>query len=128
MPAWAGLWNGVYQEDHSLIGLTNPGRRLARAIGRQRQTARVYNELLRTLVTDDVGSTAASTITRAAAESGADPGMSLGGVRSIETVAVINRAVTVDDETAILRDIDNDHTPTFPTEKSGNSGGGKLGF
>jgi len=119
MPAWSGLWNGVYGADHSLIGTTNAGRRIRRAL--RGVSSLKYKTLLRTFVTDDVGTTATKTHTRIVASDA-------GGVRQIETVTDVNRALTAADETAILKDVDGVHTPTFPTEKSGNSGGGKLGF
>lgn len=123
MPAWSGLWNGVHGDGHTLLAHSNPGKRLSRAL--RGMTARKYKEILRTLVTDDVGTTAAASHSRLLHSTDS---RELGGVRSVETVTDVNRAVTAADETAIVADIDGDHTPTFPTEKSGNSGGGKLGF
>lgn len=123
--AWSGLWNGVYQENHALIGVPSVRRRVGRAL--RGMSSKFYNEIVRTFVTDDVGSAAAASHTRIAAQNPNDIGTS-GGVRTVETVTDISRNLAAADETKLLADIDNDHTPTFPTEKSGNSGGGKLGF
>lgn len=127
MPAWSGFWDHVHSGGHSLIGRPNhaAGRRLSRAL--RGMTALKYKELLRTLVTDDVGSAAVATHTRIEAPA-PFASMAHGGTRGIETITDINRNVEAADETAIVADIDAVNTPTFPTEKSGNSGGGKLGF
>jgi hypothetical protein len=131
MPAWSGLYNSVHGVDYSLIGVANPFRRLRRVFG-ARASALKAKEIVRTFVTDDVGTTAAWTHKRVGAQTGAvstEIASSLGGVRSVETVTDINRALTSADETALLLEIDAVHTPaSWPTEKSGNSGGGKLGF
>lgn len=130
MPAWSGLWNGVYQEAYSQIGVANPLRRMRRMF-RHNIPANKQKALLRTMITDDVGTIATATHTRIQSEQGdnsVDIGASLGGKRVIETVTDINRAVAAADETAMLKELDDVHTPVFPTEKSGNSGGNKLGF
>lgn len=130
MPAWQGGWTGVFGADHSLIGVANPMRRLRRAFG-NRMSSLKARQLLRTFVTDDVGTTATKTHKRVAVQvagTSGEIGASLGGIRGTETVTDINRAATAADETAILLELDALHTPTYPTEKSGNSGGGKLGF
>lgn len=125
MPAWSGLYDGVYTTPYSTIGTPNTGRKLRRAL--KGMTALKYKQILRTFITDDVGTVATKTHTRIAAQDVTDRA-SLGGKRVISTVTDINRAVTAGDETALLVDVDGVHTPTFPVEKSGNSGGGKLGF
>lgn len=130
MPAWSGLWNGVYQENYAQIGTAQQMRRLRKIFG-NRMVSLKARELLRTMVTDDVGSTALATHTRITSQTGStsyDVGATLGGKRLIETITDINRAVAAADETAILKELDAVHTPTFPVEKSGNSGGGKQGF
>lgn len=125
MPAWSGLWNGVHTDGHTLTGVANPQRRIRRSV--RGMVAKKFQEILRTFVTDDVGSPAVASHTRVAADTPFAVGLG-GGVRAIETVSDINRNLTAADETALLLEVDNDHTPTFPVEKSGNSGGGKLGF
>ena len=125
MPAWSGFWDSVHTGGHSLIGRKNAGRRLARAV--RGLASKAQKELLRTLVTDDVGTAAAASHTRIAAMTPFNY-PTAGGVRTVETVTDISRDVEAADETSLLLDIDYNHTPTFPVEKSGNSGGGKLGF
>lgn len=127
MPAWSGLWNHVYTEGHSLI--SRPGNAAYRKLSRSLRgmPALKFKEIVRTFITDDVGSTALATHTRLSAPTPFDA-LAHGGVRQVETVTDINRVLTAADETQLLVEVDADHTPTFPVEKSGNSGGGKLGF
>lgn len=124
MPAWSGLYDSVHGVPYSTIGVVNPQRRLRRAL--KGLVALKTKRILRTFVTGDVGSTATQTHSRIHYPSLVNP--SLGGKRSVETVTDINRALVAADQTSMLADIDGVHTPTFPTERSGNSGGGKLGF
>lgn len=127
MPAWSGLWNHVYTDGHTLIGRREHAayRRLSRSL--RGMTAVRAREIVRTFITDDVGTTALASHTRIAAPAPFNS-TAHGGVHGIETITDINRALVAADETALLLEIDADHTPTFPTERSGNSGGGKLGF
>lgn len=124
MPAWSGLYDGVHGVPYTTIGTANAYKRLRRAV--RGRPALGFRKLLRTFITDDVGTTATQTHPRINAPNEVNP--NLGGVRQIDTVTDINRAATAADETALLKEVDNSHTPTFPTEGSGNSGGGKLGF
>lgn len=127
MPAWSGLWNQVYNEDYpgSAVRITpNARRRLRRA--EKGLGSLAQREILRALVGAAVGGTASKTHTRINAPDLVNP--SLGGVRVIDTITDINRATVAADQTNITLELANVHTPTFPVEKSGNSGGGKLGF
>lgn len=125
MPAWSGLWNGVFNETHSLIGKPNVGRRIGRAL--KGVTSAKYKELVLTLVNGAVGDTALATHTAITAQD-VNNKASLGGVRAVETITDINRATVAADATTINNDIIKETSPTFPVEKSGNSGGGRLGF
>lgn len=126
MPAWSGLYDSVHPGGYSLYNnIPNPARRLRKAV--RGMGAIKLKKTLRTFVTDDVGTTISGSHSRVIAGTPFDA-PSNGGKRTVETVTDINRAATAEDETALLKEIDNSHTPTFPTEKSGNSGGGKLGF
>lgn len=125
MPAWSGLYNGVHGVDYSLIGTQNGSRRLGRALAGSE--ARKINKIVRGFVTGDTGTVVSGSHSRIVAYTPLTG--YLGGVRQVETATDINRALTAADKTALLVDIDHVHTPApFPTEKSGNSGGGKLGF
>lgn len=126
MPAWAGLWDGIYMQPYSQIDKPNPGFRLRRAM--KGVTANKYKTVLKVLVDGAVGDPALKTHPRIVAGT-PFAGSTLGGKRVIETVTDVNRVTVAADITQIDSDILFVHTPTpFPTEKSGNSGGGKLGF
>lgn len=126
MAGWSGLYDGVHGVPYSTIGVPSVNRRLRRAL--RGMPALKKREILRTFVTDDVGTTAAASHTRIIATAQFDQ-MALGGVRAVETVTDINRTITAADETELLVDIDGSHTPTFPREASGNSGrSGNIGF
>jgi len=127
MPAWSGLWNHVYTDGHSLTRRphNSASRKLNRAL--RGLTAKAYKEIVRTFVTDDVGSAAFASHTRVAAPAPFNS-TGHGGVHAIETINDINRNITAADETNLLGSVDGVHTPTFPADKSGNGGGGKLGF
>lgn len=126
MPAWTGLWDGIYGQPYAQIDKPNPGFRLRRAL--KGVTARKYKTILKVLVDGNVGDVATATHPRIQAGVQFDNG-TLGGKRVLETVTDVNRATVAADQTQIDSDILFAHTPNpFPTEKSGNSGGGKLGF
>ena len=126
MPAYSGLWDGVYNTPYPGTTIApNAQKRLRRALKGLGSLAQ--QRIVRTFITGDVGSTATKTHTRVHGQL-QTPNPSLGGVRTLDTVTDINRALTADDQTTILAAIDNVHTPTWPVELSGNSGGGKLGF
>lgn len=129
MPAWSGLWNDIYPEGYSGIRRTNnaASRKLSRAL--RGLVALKYKEIVRTFVTDDVGTTAFATHTRIPVQmivNGAAVG--LGGKIYAEVVSDINRTLTAGDETELLKDVDGRVSPTFVADKSGNGGGGKIGF
>jgi hypothetical protein len=71
------------------------------------------------------GQAALSTFKRVQARNGDD---TLGGVRTVETRSIVNRVTSAGDKTVIDNILKGTSKPTYPTEKSGNSGGGKLGF
>lgn len=125
MPAWSGLYDGIHMTPYTAIGVAQPQRRLRRAV--RGLVALKLKKTLRTFITDDVGTTITATHSRVPAPAPFSPGMN-GGKITAEVVTDISRAATAADETALLLEVDNLHTPTFPTERSGNSGGGKLGF
>ena len=126
MPTYSGLYNQIYGENYTGPTITpNALRRLRRAF--KGLTSLRNRQILRTLITNDVGTVATKSHVRLAAQDNTNIA-SLGGKRTVEVVSDINRAVTAADRTVQLTNLDNVHTPVFPIEKSGNSGGGKLGF
>lgn len=92
---------------------------------------RALREVLRTLVNENVGGTALDTYTRITAPNGLTDADELGGLRSVETVTTVNRATTATDRTYLNTHIIDRHfianPSSWPTDLSGNGGGGKLG-
>lgn len=118
MAAWSGLWDGVFSGGHSLLVNKCNLRNLVANHMRKRGMAK-DRELITTLLGAAAGETASLAEKRVAAVAG---GENLGGVRTIETNTIINRATTAADVTAMndyLSNI-NDRAPTYPGDKSGN--------
>lgn len=124
MTAWSGLYNHIHGVDYTPIGTVNAFRRLRRAVRGHSKQTRILRALMTALDGVAAGGTAATTMTLPSAET--DSAL-LGGVRTI-TTSTSSRATVAADVTAINAAIAGLHTPTFPREASGNSGGGKLGF
>lgn len=116
MTSYSGLFNdngGSY----SLIQDKIPSRNLARILARK-NGFRKLRELFDTLIGAASGGTAAASFARI--ENDADNG----GVRTIETVSVINRASTADDITALKEIVVNvkRYPDPYVVDASGNGG------
>lgn len=106
---------------YSLLVNKMPSRaRIQRVIGTE--GARRFRELFDTLIGANTGGTALATYRRIAGETSAQIG---GGVRTIDTVTVINRASTAADVTALKEFTVNvaRRPTTYPRDLSGNGGG-----
>ena len=125
--SYSGLFDGHYGTPHTLLA-DNPGNlevRLSKIVANT-EGSRRDKELLLTLIGASAGSTAAASYTRAQAPVGLTDGAALGGLRTIETVSVLNRATTSDDVTRLKANVDRKFAPTsYPADASGNGGGGK---
>lgn len=104
-------------------------KRLSRMM--KRQATRKISELLDTLIGAAAGSTASASVKQV--DHDADPGNPVvnGGVRTINTVSLINRATTAADVADLksfltIGGSEAQRDPTYPTDASGNGGGGKL--
>jgi hypothetical protein len=87
----------------------------------------VYNRVIRQLAAGNVGGTASGSYVRVSAPT-ADALTSLGGVRTVETRSVINRATTAADQAKIDKDLLFNMRPIWAADKSLNGGGGKGGL
>lgn len=111
MPAWSGLFDGVYNESYvpqftRIAPFENVINRLVRSMGHNAAV-----ELLDTVLGASAGGTAAKTHTQILAkEAGVDEGYGYGGKRTIETVTDINRATTAGDVTALKNMLTNRYT------------------
>lgn len=91
-----------------------------------------YRRVMRALLGASVGGTATETVARVSAPAGLTQNNQLGGARAIDTITIINRATTAADLTAMQAITDRTYNmaPTianYPTDPSGNGGGGKVG-
>lgn len=126
MASWSGLWNDEHGEDHALLVDKTSIRKRASLLFRQRG-AGVLKELMLTLNGAAAGSTALLTRTRVEAKVGLTE--ELGGVVDIETVDLVNRVTTAADKSDIDTVLSESREPSsYPTDPSGNAGGGKLGY
>ncbi len=102
MPAWSGLWNGVYNTDYAftdarIAPFERIINKMVRSMGHEG-----FVELIDTVVGASAGSAALKTHSQLKAkEDGPSEGYGYGGKRTIETVTVINRNSTSADVTAI---------------------------
>ena len=127
---YSGLWNGSHGEQHTPLGNTvnveNIYRKLGTMFGEDasNENAKV-RELLITLVGGAVTDTASTSRKRRTALQSLSDNLQ-GGVVPIETVYDINRATVAGDATRLTAALAMSTKPTYPTDASGNGGGGKL--
>lgn len=108
-------------------------RRMSIVLGPR--AARPLRAVMRALNGAGVGATASASYKRVKAQNGITDFFKTGGAVEIETVEQINRATTADDQ-AYINSLIFDNVPSekptipggYPTDASGNGGGGKLGF
>lgn len=125
MPAFSGLFDGVHTTPH-VLDETEPGEKRLSHVLRE-QGMRVIKELMLTVNGTVVGSTALAQNTRAAAFSSPGAAPLGGGLRTMETKDLINRATVAADTTRIGDMLAEIFAPaTYPPDLGGNGGGGKL--
>lgn len=115
--AYALHGNRSSQERRIAIHLAKPGYRGMRRV-------------IRTLLGAAVGAAATETHSRIVAPAGLTQAASFGGARQIESVTDVNRVTTAADLTYVQGVVDrvyNANPTSYPTDLSGNGGGGKEG-
>lgn len=125
MPAWSGLWDGVYAQPYAPI---NQRMTLPRRVGMTyaRDGMKINAAIGTALNGSAVGGTASATHRRVEAVQ-ANAAFNLGGKRTVETQTLINRATTSADETALDALFAAKFAPTtYPVDRSNNGGGGKT--
>lgn len=125
MPAWAGLWDGVYMQPHAL---RNDAGSALRGVARLMapQAMRAYGRIGDMLTGSVLGSVVQESIAQVVATR-AD-GANLGGKVAIAPTVIINRVTTAQDEAILDAQLTPSFAPSpYPVDKSGNGGGGKLG-
>ena len=123
MPAWSGLFNGEHGENYALLHNVTPLRGTLARLMRKRGMA-VNRELIDELLGAAAGAnTALVNIARKTAEQGQQS-----AVATIANQTLVNRVTATADITAIEAILNTSFAPsTYPTDASGNAGGGKLG-
>ena len=89
---------------------------------------RTFRRLLIALTGATAGGTATETQSRVQAQQSMFQATDMGGLVPIETINNISRVTTAADVTNINAMLTRSPVITFPTEVSGTSGGGKLGY
>lgn len=127
--SYSGLFNGVYGENHSLIRNENAtaGTGIARVVAKRMYSRGKLGAIMTALVGAAPGQNATSTHKRVAAARNLEENVQ-GGVREIETVTHVNRNTTAQDVTDVEAFLSQSSQPSYPTDPSGNTGGGKLGY
>lgn len=129
MPAYSGLWNGVYAENHSLQFNRSPlNRRISQALRRRSLT--VLREVIDTVSAgQSINGAAAVTYKQRAGDPLPGNAVSGGGRAVIEDVTKISAAssTTAAQVTQVDGLVDFKSAPsTYPTDASGNGGGDAL--
>jgi hypothetical protein len=131
MPAYSGLYDGVYGSPHTLLADTvaigSDYRKLGTMFGKRPYGRAVLRELIKTLTGAAAGSTATATHKRVQATVN-QAGVDGGSVVPIETVTSVNRATAAADTTRIDNALVIGTKPTYAADRSGVGGGAKLGY
>ena len=124
--AYSGLWNGVYNVNHSLSGAESTKIRqlgkLLKSIG-----GKVFEEKVVTLNGVDVAGTPTASVgyNRVTADStGPGNGPYGGGTVAGETKSLFNAATSTTTQAAITAAMSYDSGPTYVADKSGNGSKG----
>lgn len=126
MAVYSGLFNGIHGEDYALLVNKSSLRKRLSLLFRQRGNGVLKEKLLTLLADSTPASTASLTRTRVQARQGLSA--NLGGVVPIESASLINTAVVAGDVTDMNSILNETRIPTYPTDPSGNTGGGKAGY
>jgi hypothetical protein len=130
---YSGLWNGHYNENYALIAQTRikgeEFRKLTTPFARRIYSHGALGEIIATLVGAAAGEAASLTHKRVTARQNLSQNVQ-GGLVAIETFSDVARVTTADDATAIIAALQQQSTPTYVVDRSGNgsTGRSKLGY
>ena len=131
MASYSGLWNGVYGTPYSIqVNRASEIRQIGRVMKR-RSTVRMRKVVDTVVAGSSINGGAATTYKRAS--STVDPGNAIvnGGLRTIDTVTQIaaSQLTLAADATKVDAMVLFRNKPaSYPTDRSGNGGGGKSGY
>ena len=126
MPSWAGGWDNMFGQPHSLLNQYNAtDRGVARLTASQ--GGMKFGELAGALTESGVGGATLLEYTQVKAQQ-AD-GLNLGGKVPVQNYQLVPpRTLTVADKNYVQDQLWPAFAPaTYPPDKSGNGGGGKAG-
>lgn len=131
MANWSGLWNGRYNANYAGLGTNTTELNGPELQNLARQLRPRGMQKLRELIDELTGVAPGATATVASKRLVyvAQPGVPLvnGGVQTPVTVTVLSRITTAADVTLIKASLNATRAPsTYPVDKSGNGGGGKV--
>lgn len=127
---WSNFW-GLTADAYTMQNFrSSHERRLGMVFGRHGY--RGIRKVERLITGTAVGQTATDTYARVSAPAGLTEASSLGGARTIDTITSVARATVTADKTYMETVLDkvfgmNPAISTYPTDASGNGGGGKAG-
>ncbi len=132
MPSYSGLWDGVHGEAYALQVDRSPlNRQLGRLLRKGSRSMTRLREVIDTVKSgESINGGAAVTFKRVKEGAVAGDPTSGGGAVEIETVTQIaaSQSTTSADAATVNTLVDFDTQPTYPVDKSGNGGGGKLAY
>ena len=127
---WSEFWGGSFAANgYTLVG-SEPVNMFANAAKiMARSGRREVRRALYALTGATVGTTATESYKQVDGPDGITNNAALGGLRTINTVTVINRATITADQTKLQTMLNYGYSAplsSYPTDTSGNGGGGKL--
>lgn len=119
MASWSGLFDHVHNTPHTLQSQRSSLKRRTNRLLRQRGMKDV-RELLLTLIGTAAGSAALAQTSRIEAVQGIGGALTLGGVRTVQTVDEVNRVTTAADVTELSAAFNESaDTNAYPVDKAG---------
>lgn len=131
MPSYSGLWDGHYGQPYApLTQFVNKGNDMAmltRVFGRRAYGRAYFREMIQALVGAAPGAAYQANHRRVKWTPTRGEPASGGGLVQMEQFIQAG-TTTAADETMIEKALEQDSYPTYPKDKAGNGGGGKLGW
>ena len=123
--AFSGLFDTIQPSGHTLLETEPLEKRVSKVF--RHEGLRELKELMITLTGIVDGSAALSQFSRIAPDNTVGTAPGGGGQRTIDTIDAVNRNTTSADEVRIIAMLEEIFVPaSYPTDPSGNGGGGQL--
>lgn len=132
MVSWSGLFDRQYGQPYAPLGTNNTKEfnatekaTLTRAF--RGRGNRMLAAVVQALTGAAVGGAASATYKQVAGDANPSSPLTGGGVRTVSTSTDVGRVTTVADQTLVVTLLTATSAPTYPVDRSGSGGGGKLG-